>query len=169
MKYPSIYLLGKGARGEVLSVAFAGRGMHTDAGGKAIHAAPYTTSIINSKSVSKDGGRTGYRGLVRVEPGAEHSKSMVRCDALILDEESRSDTYPYVEVEEETAQLGHEASVARIGEDQLFYLMSRGLTEAEASAMIVNGFIEPITRELPMEYAVELNRLIELQMEGAIG
>jgi Fe-S cluster assembly protein SufB len=169
MKYPSIYLLGKGARGEVLSVAFAGEGQHTDAGGKAIHAAPYTTSVINSKSVSKGGGRTGYRGLVRVEPGADHAKSMVRCDALILDEISRSDTYPYVEVEEQTAQLGHEASVARIGEDQLFYLMSRGLTEAEASAMIVNGFIEPITRELPMEYAVELNRLIELQMEGAIG
>jgi Fe-S cluster assembly protein SufB len=169
MKYPSIYLLGKGARGEVLSVAFAGKGMHTDAGGKAIHAAPYTTSVLTSKSVSKDGGRTGYRGLVRVEPGAHHAKSNVRCDALILDEESRSDTYPYVEVEEETAQLGHEASVSRIGEDQLFYLMSRGLTEAEASAMIVNGFIEPITRELPMEYAVELNRLIELQMEGAIG
>jgi Fe-S cluster assembly protein SufB len=169
MKYPSIYLLGKGARGEVLSVAFAGKGMHTDAGGKAIHAAPHTTSVLTSKSVSKDGGRTGYRGLVRVEPGADHAKSNVRCDALILDEESRSDTYPYVEVEEETAQLGHEASVSRIGEDQLFYLMSRGLSEAEASAMIVNGFIEPITRELPMEYAVELNRLIELQMEGAIG
>jgi Fe-S cluster assembly protein SufB len=169
MKYPSIYLLGKGARGEVLSVAFAGRGQHQDAGGKAIHAAPHTTSVITSKSVSKDGGRTGYRGLVRVEPGADHAKSMVRCDALILDEESRSDTYPYVEVEDESAQLGHEASVARIGEDQLFYLMSRGLSEAEASAMIVNGFIEPITRELPMEYAVELNRLIELQMEGAIG
>jgi Fe-S cluster assembly protein SufB len=169
MKYPSIYLLGKGARGEVLSVAFAGKGQHTDAGGKAIHAAPHTTSVITSKSVSKDGGRTGYRGLVRVEPGADHAKSMVRCDALILDEQSRSDTYPYVEVEDESAQLGHEASVARIGEDQLFYLMSRGLSEAEASAMIVNGFIEPITRELPMEYAVELNRLIELQMEGAIG
>ena len=169
MKYPSIYLLGKGARGEVLSVAYGGRGQHTDAGGKAIHAAPHTTSVITSKSVSKDGGRTGYRGLVRVEPGAHHAKSMVRCDALILDEKSRSDTYPYVEVEEETAQLGHEATVARIGEDQLFYLMSRGLSEAEASAMIVNGFIEPITRELPMEYAVELNRLIELQMEGAIG
>src|SRR5262245_27732554 len=169
MKYPSIYLLGKGARGEVLSVAVAGRGQHQDAGGKAIHAAPHTTSVITSKSVSKDGGRTGYRGLVRVEPGADHAKSMVRCDALILDERSRSDTYPYVEVEDESAQLGHEASVARIGEDQLFYLMSRGLSEAEASAMIVNGFIEPITRELPMEYAVELNRLIELQMEGAIG
>src|ERR687891_244217 len=169
MKYPSIYLLGKGARGEVLSVAYAGKGMNTDAGGKAIHAAPHTSSVITSKSVSKGGGRTAYRGLVRVEPDAHHAKSMVRCDALILDEESRSDTYPYVEVEEETAQLGHEASVARIGEDQLFYLQSRGLTEAEATAMIVNGFIEPITRELPMEYAVELNRLIELQMEGAIG
>jgi Fe-S cluster assembly protein SufB len=169
MKYPSIYLLGKGARGEVLSVAFAGKGMHTDAGGKAIHVAPHTTSVLTSKSVSKDGGRTGYRGLVRVEPGADHAKSSVRCDALILDEHSRSDTYPYVEVEEETAQLGHEASVSRVGEDQLFYLMSRGLTEAEATAMIVNGFIEPITRELPMEYAVELNRLIELQMEGAVG
>jgi Fe-S cluster assembly protein SufB len=169
MKYPSIYLLGEGARGEVLSVAFAGEGQHLDAGGKAIHVAPNTSSVINSKSVSKGGGRTAYRGLIRVEPEARHAKSMVRCDALILDEESRSDTYPYVEVEEETAELGHEASVSRVGEDQLFYLMSRGLTEAEATAMVVNGFIEPITRELPMEYAVELNRLIELQMEGAIG
>jgi Fe-S cluster assembly protein SufB len=169
MKYPSIYLLGKGARGEVLSVAYAGPGMHTDAGGKAIHAAPYTSSVITSKSVSKGGGRTGYRGLVRVEPGAHHAKSIVRCDALILDEQSRSDTYPYVEVEEQTAQLGHEATVSRVGDDQLFYLMSRGLSEAEATAMVVNGFIEPITRELPMEYAVELNRLVELQMEGAIG
>jgi Fe-S cluster assembly protein SufB len=169
MKYPSIYLLGKGARGEVLSVAYAGKGMHTDAGGKAIHVAPYTTSIITSKSVSKDGGRTGYRGLVRVEPDAHHAKSNVRCDALILDEESRSDTYPYIEVEEDTASLGHEATVSKVGEDQLFYLMSRGLSEADAMGMIVNGFIEPITRELPMEYAVELNRLIELQMEGAVG
>ncbi len=169
MKYPSIYLLGEGARGEVLSVAFAGPGQYQDAGGKAIHAAPHTSSVITSKSVSKGGGRTAYRGLVRVEPDAHHAKSAVRCDALILDEESRSDTYPYVEVEEETASLGHEASVSRVGEDQLFYLMSRGLSEAEATAMVVNGFIEPITRELPMEYAVELNRLIELQMEGAIG
>ncbi len=169
MKYPSIYLLGKGARGEVLSVAFAGEGQHTDAGGKAVHAAPYTSSIITSKSVSKGGGRTGYRGLVRVEPEAHHAKSLVRCDALILDDESRSDTYPYIEVEEDTAQLGHEATVSKVGEDQLFYLMSRGLTEAEATAMVVNGFIEPITRELPMEYAVELNRLIELQMEGSVG
>src|SRR6266550_3962319 len=169
MKYPSIYLLGKGARGEVLSVAFAGPGMHTDAGGKAIHAAPYTSSVITSKSVSKGGGRTGYRGLIRVEPEAHHAKSIVRCDALILDDESRSDTYPYVEVEDETAALGHEATVSKVGEDQLFYLMSRGLSEVEATAMIVNGFIEPITRELPMEYAVELNRLIELQMEGSVG
>jgi Fe-S cluster assembly protein SufB len=169
MKYPSIYLLGEGARGEVLSVAFAGPGQYQDAGGKAIHAAPHTSSVINSKSVSKGGGRTAYRGLIRVEPDAHHAKSAVRCDALILDEESRSDTYPYVEVEEETASLGHEASVSRVGEDQLFYLMSRGLSEPEATAMVVNGFIEPITRELPMEYAVELNRLIELQMEGAVG
>ncbi len=169
MKYPSIYLLGKGARGEVLSVAYAGPGQHTDAGGKAIHAAPHTTSVITSKSVSKDGGRTGYRGLVRVEPEAHHAKSNVRCDALILDEESASDTFPYIEVEDDTAALGHEATVSRVGEDQLFYLMSRGLSEAEAMGMIVNGFIEPITRELPMEYAVELNRLIELQMEGAVG
>jgi len=169
MKYPSIYLLGKGARGEVLSVAYAGKGMHTDAGGKAIHAAPYTTSVINSKSVSKDGGRTGYRGLVRVEEGAHHAKSTVRCDALILDDESASDTFPYIEVEDDTAALGHEATVSKVGDDQLFYLMSRGLSEQEATAMIVNGFIEPITRELPMEYAVELNRLIELQMEGAVG
>jgi len=169
MKYPSIYLLGEGARGEILSVAFAGKGMHTDAGGKAIHAAPYTTSVITSKSVSKDGGRTGYRGLIRVEPDAHHARSTVRCDALILDDESRSDTYPYIEVEDETAALGHEATVSKVGDDQLFYLMSRGLTEVEATAMIVNGFIEPITRELPMEYAVELNRLIELQMEGSVG
>jgi Fe-S cluster assembly protein SufB len=169
MKYPSIYLLGKGARGEVLSVAFAGKGMHTDAGGKAVHVAPYTTSVVTSKSVSKDGGRTGYRGLIRVEPEAHHAKSTVRCDALILDDRSRSDTYPYIEVEEETASLGHEATVSKVGEDQLFYLMSRGLSEIEATAMIVNGFIEPITRELPMEYAVELNRLVELQMEGSVG
>ncbi|HVM12576.1 MAG TPA: Fe-S cluster assembly protein SufB [Actinomycetota bacterium] len=169
MKYPSIYLMGKGARGEVLSVAYAGPGMHTDAGGKAIHVAPHTTSIINSKSVSKGGGRTGYRGLIRVEPEAHHAKSSVRCDALILDEESRSDTYPYIEIEEETAAIGHEATVSKVGDDQLFYLMSRGMSEADAMAMIVNGFIEPITKELPMEYAVELNRLIELNMEGSVG
>src|SRR3954465_324274 len=168
-KNPAIYLVGGGARGEVLSVAYAGKGMHTDAGGKAIHAAPHTTSVITSKSVSKDGGRTGYRGLVRVEPDAHHAKSNVRCDALILDDESRSDTYPYIEVEDETASLGPEAPVSKVGEDQLFYLMSRGLSEVEATAMIVNGFIEPIPRELPMEYAVELNRLVELQMEGSVG
>src|SRR4029078_383278 len=164
----STSLLGEGARGEVLSVAYAGKGMHTDAGGKAIHAAPHTTSVITSKSVSKDGGRTGYRGLVRVEPDAQHAKANRRCDALILDDESRSDTYPYIEVEDETASLGHEATVSKVGEDQLFYLMSGGLSEVEAPAMIVNGFIEPITRELPMEYAVELNRLVELQMEGSV-
>jgi Fe-S cluster assembly protein SufB len=169
MKYPSIYLMGEGARGEVLSVAYAGKGMHTDAGGKAIHVAPHTTSVITSKSVSKDGGRTGYRGLIRVEPDAHHAKSNVRCDALILDEESRSDTYPYIEVEEETAALGHEATVSKVGEDQLFYLMSRGLSEVEATAMIVNGFIEPITRELPLVYAVELNLLVELQMVVSVG
>ena len=169
MKYPAIYLLGKGARGEVLSVAFGGKGQHIDAGAKAVHVAPFTKSVITSKSVSKDGGRTSYRGLVRVEPGAHHARSTVRCDALILDDASRSDTYPCIEVEEETAALGHEATVSKVGDDQLFYLMSRGLSEAEATAMIVNGFIEPITRELPMEYAVELNRLIELQMEGSVG
>src|SRR6188472_2429701 len=169
MKYPAVYLMGERAHGEVLSIAFAGEGMHTDAGGKAIHAAPHTTSVITSKSVSKDGGRTGYRGLVRVEPDAHHAKSNVRCDALILDDESRSDTYPYIEVEDETAALGHEATVSKVGDDQLFYLMSRGLSEVEATAMIVNGFIEPVTRELPMEYAVELNRLVELQMEGSVG
>jgi Fe-S cluster assembly protein SufB len=169
MKYPSIYLLGEGARGEVLSVAYAGKGMHTDAGGKAIHAAPHTTSVITSKSVSKDGGRTGYRGLVRVEPEAHHARSTVRCDALILDEAARSDTYPYMEIDEEDVTIGHEATVSKVGSEQLFYLMSRGLSEAEAAAMIVNGFIEPIVKELPMEYAVEMNRLIQLQMEGAVG
>jgi Fe-S cluster assembly protein SufB len=169
MKYPSIYLMGPGARGEVLSVAFAGEGQHQDAGGKIIHAAPRTTGQIISKSVSAFGGRTSYRGLVRVEPGAERAKSFVRCDALILDERSRSDTYPYNEIEEETAAVGHEATVSKVGEDQLFYLMSRGISEQEAMGMIVNGFIEPITKELPMEYAVELTRLIQLQMEGAVG
>ncbi|HVL91669.1 MAG TPA: Fe-S cluster assembly protein SufB [Actinomycetota bacterium] len=169
MKYPSIYLMGEGARGEVLSVAFAGEGQHQDAGGKVIHAAPNTSSSIISKSVSAHGGRTSYRGLVRVEPDADHAKSFVRCDALILDPESRSDTYPYMEIEDETASTGHEATVSKVGEDQLFYLMSRGIPEAEAMGMIVNGFIEPITKELPMEYAIELTRLIQLQMEGSVG
>jgi Fe-S cluster assembly protein SufB len=169
MKYPAVWLLGEGAHGEVLSIAFAGKGQHLDAGAKIVHAAPNTTSLITSKSISKDGGRGGYRGLVRVEPGATNARSFVRCDALILDEDSRSDTYPYMEIEESNTQIGHEATVSKVGEEQLFYLMSRGLSEAEATAMIVAGFIEPIVKELPMEYAVELNRLIELQMEGSVG
>src|SRR5690554_193370 len=171
MKYPAVYLMEPGAHGEVLSIAFAGKGQVQDAGAKMVHAAPNTTSTIVSKSISKGGGRSGYRGLVRVEPGAEDAKSMVRCDALILDENSRSDTYPYMEVEENDAEIGHEATVSKVGEEQLFYLMSRGLTEDEATSMIVAGFIEPIVKELPMEYAVEMNRLIELNMAeaGAIG
>ena len=169
MKYPSIYLMGEGARGEVLSVAFAGEGQHQDAGGKIVHAAPNTSGQIISKSVSAQGGRTGYRGLVKVEADAENSRDFVRCDALILDEDSRSDTYPYMDIENQTAEIGHEATVSKIGEEQLFYLMSRGINETEAMSMIVNGFIEPITKELPMEYAVELTRLIQLQMEGAVG
>jgi Fe-S cluster assembly protein SufB len=169
MKYPSIYLMGEGARGDVLSVAFAGAGQHQDAGGKIICAAPNTTGQIISKSVSASGGRTSYRGLIRVEPEATNAKTFVRCDALILDEDSRSDTYPYMEIEEETASTGHEATVSKVGDEQLFYLMSRGIPEAEAMGMIVNGFIEPITKELPMEYAIELTRLIQLQMEGSVG
>ena len=169
MKYPAVWLMEEGAHGEVLSIAFAGAGQHQDAGAKMVHVAPDTTSLITSKSISMDGGRAGYRGLVRVEPGAEKSKSFVRCDALILDEDSRSDTYPYMEIEESDIDIGHEATVSKVGDDQLFYLMSRGLSEEEATAMIVAGFIEPIVKELPMEYAVELNRLIELQMEGAVG
>ncbi|HUC35882.1 MAG TPA: Fe-S cluster assembly protein SufB [Acidimicrobiales bacterium] len=169
MKYPSVYLVGPKASGEVLSVAYAGPGQHQDAGAKMIHAAPETSSTIVSKSISKDGGVSTYRGLVRVDEGAKHSKSFVRCDALILDEESTSETKPYMEVAERDAQIGHEATVSKIGEDQLFYLMSRGLSESQAMGMIVNGFIEPITRTLPMEYAVEWSRLIELQMEGSVG
>ena len=169
MKYPAVWLVGEGAHGEVLSIAFAGRGQHQDTGAKIVHAAPHTTSLITSKSISKDGGRAGYRGLLRVEEGARHAKSFVHCDALILDPESRSDTYPYMEIEEADANIGHEATVSKVGDDQLFYLMTRGLGEAEATSMIVAGFIEPIVRELPMEYAVELNRLIELQMEGSVG
>ena len=169
MKYPSIYLMEPGARGEVLSVAFASAGQHQDAGAKAVHCAPHTSSRIISKSVSRNGGRTSYRGLVRMCKGAKQSKSSVVCDALILDPKSRSDTYPYIEVEEPDVTVGHEACVSRIGEEQLFYLTSRGLTEAEAATMIVSGFIEPLVRELPMEYAVEMNRLIELQMEGTVG
>lgn len=169
MKYPAVYMLGPKARGEVLSIAFAGRGQHQDAGAKMIHAAPETSSQIISKSISKDGGRAGYRGLVRIEPGAHKVKSNVRCDALILDEESRSDTYPYIEFGEKDAQIGHEATVSKVGEDQLFYLMSRGISENEAMSMIVNGFIEPVAKTLPMEYAVEMSRLVELQMEGSVG
>ena len=169
MKYPAVWLLGEGAHGEVLSIAFANEGQHLDAGAKMVHAAPNTSSLITSKSISKGGGRSAYRGLVRVEDNAVNAKSFVRCDALILDEDSRSDTYPYMEIEESNVDLGHEATVSKVGEEQLFYLMSRGLSEEEATAMIVAGFIEPIVRELPMEYAVELNRLIELQMEGSVG
>jgi Fe-S cluster assembly protein SufB len=169
MKYPAVVLTGPKAHGEVLSVAYAGPGQHQDAGAKMTHAAPETTSVIDSKSISKDGGRTTYRGLVRVEEGAYGVKSHVRCDALILDEESRSDTYPYMEVAEKDARIGHEATVSKVGDDQLFYLQSRGLSEQQATAMIVNGFIEPVTKTLPMEYAVELSRLIELNMEGSVG
>ncbi len=169
MKYPSIYLLGPEAHGEILSIAFAGDGQHQDAGGKIIHAAPRTTSSIFSKSISKDGGRSTYRGLLEVADGATESRSKVVCDALLLDEDSRSDTYPTIRIGENDADVGHEATVSKIGDEQIFYLQSHGLDEEEASKMIVNGFIEPVTKELPMEYAVELNRLIELQMEGSIG
>jgi Fe-S cluster assembly protein SufB len=169
MKYPAVLLLGPHAHGEVLSVAFAGDGQHQDAGAKLTFAAPDTTGQIISKSISRDGGRTSYRGLIKIEEGAEGVKANVRCDALLLDEESRSDTYPYNDVKEEDVTLGHEATVSKIGDDQLFYLRSRGLSENEAAAMIVRGFIEPISKELPMEYALELNRLISLQMEGAVG
>ncbi len=169
MKYPSVYLMGRGASGEVLSVAYAGEGQHQDAGAKMIHAAPDTTSRIISKSISKDAGITTYRGLVRVEEGATGARSFVQCDALLLDDRSVSNTKPYIEVGEEDARIGHEATVSKVGDEQLFYLMSRGLSEEQAMGMIVNGFIEPITRTLPMEYAVEWSRLIELQMEGSIG
>ena len=169
MKYPSVYMIEPGARGEILSVAFASAGQHQDAGAKVVHCAPNTSSRIISKSISKSGGRASYRGLVKVQKGATGVKSNVVCDALILDDRSRSDTYPYLEIEEQDVSIGHEASVSRIGEEQLFYLTSRGLTEAEASTMIVSGFIEPLVKELPMEYAVEMNRLIELQMEGSVG
>jgi Fe-S cluster assembly protein SufB len=169
MKYPAVLLMEPGARGDVLSVAFANDGMHQDAGAKITHLAPHTTSQILSKSVSKGTGRASYRGLVRVNPGAHHTKSSVRCDALLLDEDARTDTYPTIRVEENQTEIGHEATVSKVGEDQLFYLMSRGLDESEAYSLIVNGFIEPITKELPMEYAVELNRLIQLEMSGSVG
>ena len=169
MKYPAVYMMEPGAHGEILSIAFSGKGQHQDAGAKLVHAAPNTTGQIISKSISKNGGRSSYRGLVKVEKGAHEAKNNVVCDALILDADSRSDTYPYIEVMEQDVSIGHEASVSRIGEEQLFYLTSRGLSESEASAMIVNGFIEPLVKELPMEYAVEMNRLIQLQMEGSVG
>src|SRR5438874_8657238 len=169
MKYPAVWMTGEYAKGEVLSIAFAGEGQHQDAGAKMLHLAPHTSSNIISKSVARGGGRTSYRGLVQVNKGAHHSASTVKCDALLVDDISRSDTYPYVDVREDDVSMGHEATVSRVSEDQLFYLMSRGLSEDEAMAVIVRGFVEPIARELPMEYALELNRLIELQMEGAVG
>ncbi len=169
MKYPAVYLLGPRARADILSVAFAGAGQTQDAGGKVVHVAPDTTSTITSKSISKDGGRAAYRGLLKVAHGAERAKSFVRCDALLLDQRSRSDTYPSIEIDEEQVDIGHEATVSKVSDEQLFYLQSRGLTEIEAKTLIVNGFFEAFTKELPMEYAVELNRLLALQMEGSIG
>ncbi|AXB41972.1 Fe-S cluster assembly protein SufB [Amycolatopsis albispora] len=169
MKYPSVFLMGEHAKGEVLSVAFAGEGQHQDAGAKMEHLAPYTSSTVVSKSVARGGGRTSYRGLVKVAKRAHHSRSSVVCDALLVDTISRSDTYPYVDIRNDEVSMGHEATVSKVSADQLFYLMSRGLTEEEAMAMVVRGFVEPIARELPMEYALELNRLIELQMEGSVG
>jgi Fe-S cluster assembly protein SufB len=169
MKYPAVILAGEGAHGEVLSIAFAGKGQHQDAGAKITHLAPNTSSQIISKSISKDGGRASYRGLLKVVEGADNIKSNVVCDALLLDDRSRSDTYPTIEIDAKNVTMGHEASVSKIGEDQVFYLMSRGLNEDEANAMIVNGFIEPLVKELPMEYALELNRLIQIQLEGSIG
>lgn len=169
MKYPSCYLMGEGAHGEILSMAFAGKGQHQDTGGKVIHLAPNTSSKITSKSISKDGGRASYRGLLKVHKNAVNVRSNVVCDALLLDETSRSDTYPSIEIDEQDVTIGHEASVSKVGEEQLFYLMSRGLSEEEATTMVVSGFIEPLVKELPMEYAIEMNRLIQLQMEGSIG
>jgi Fe-S cluster assembly protein SufB len=169
MKYPSCYLVGEGAHGEILSIAYAGDGQHQDTGGKVVHAAPRTTSSIVSKSISKGTGRATYRGLCKVYDGAGHAKSNVECDALLINDTSRTDTYPYIEVEERDANVGHEATVSKVGEEQLFYLTSRGMSEAEAMALIVRGFIEPIAKELPLEYAVELNRLIEMEMEGSVG
>ena len=169
MKYPAVYLMEPGAHGEVLSIASAGQGQHQDAGAKIVHAAPHTSSVITSKSLSMDGGRSTYRGLLKVYEGADHCRSNVRCDALMLDEHSRSDTYPTMEVDEKQVDIGHEATVSKVGDEQLFYLMARGISEEEATKMIVNGFVEPIIKSLPLEYAVEMNRLIELQMDGAIG
>jgi Fe-S cluster assembly protein SufB len=169
MKYPAVYLMEPGARGEVLSIAFAGKGQHQDAGAKMVHVAPNTSSAITSKSISKNGGRASYRGLLKVHKGCHDVKSNVRCDALLMDEQSRTDTYPYIEIEEDQVSIAHEATVSKVSEEQLFYLRSRGLNDHEATMMIVNGFIEPIVKELPMEYAVEMNRLIAMEMEGSVG
>jgi Fe-S cluster assembly protein SufB len=169
MKYPSVWMTGEHAKGEVLSVAFAGEAQHQDTGAKMLHLAPNTSSNIVSKSVARSGGRASYRGLVQVNKGAHGSRASVKCDALLVDDISRSDTYPYVDIREDDVTMGHEATVSKVSENQLFYLMSRGLGEDEAMAMVVRGFVEPIAKELPMEYALELNRLIELQMEGAVG
>ncbi len=169
MKYPSCYLLDEGARGEVLSIAFAGEGQHQDAGAKMVHAAPHTSSSVVSKSISKDGGRSSYRGLVDIHEGARNARSNVECDALLLDDSAKTDTYPYIQINEKTAHVGHEATVSKLNDEQIFYLQSRGLEEAEAAALIVRGFLEPVAKELPLEYAVELNRLIELEMEGSVG
>ncbi|MDT5008048.1 MAG: Fe-S cluster assembly protein SufB [Mycobacterium sp.] len=169
MKYPAVWMTGEHAKGEVLSVAFAGEGQHQDTGAKMLHLAPNTSSNIVSKSVARGGGRASYRGLVQINKGAHGSRSSVKCDALLVDTISRSDTYPYVDIREDDVTMGHEATVSKVSADQLFYLMSRGMTEDEAMAMVVRGFVEPIAKELPMEYALELNRLIELQMEGAVG
>jgi len=169
MKYPSCYLMGEGAHGNILSIAYSGDGQHQDTGGKVVHAAPRTTSSIVSKSISKGTGRSTYRGLCKVYDGAVGAKSNVECDALLINDTSRTDTYPYIEIEENRSNIGHEATVSKVGDEQLFYLMSRGMDEAEAMALIVRGFIEPIAKLLPLEYAVELNRLIELEMEGSVG
>ncbi|MEK7786677.1 MAG: Fe-S cluster assembly protein SufB, partial [Chloroflexota bacterium] len=169
MKYPSCYLVGDGAHGEILSLAFAGPGQHQDTGGKVVHGAPNTTSKITSKSISHGGGRASYRGLLKVYKGAAGSKSSVVCDALLIDDKSRSDTYPVIEIDEDDVTIGHEASVSKVGEEQLFYLMSRGITKDQAEGLVVAGFIEPLVKELPMEYAVELNRLVQLKMEGSVG
>jgi Fe-S cluster assembly protein SufB len=169
MKYPAVYLMEPHAHGEILSIAFAGKGQQLDAGGKVVHGAPNTTSKIVSKSISKDGGRASYRGLLKVYKGAAGSKSNVVCDALLIDDRSRSDTYPVIEIDEDDVTIGHEASVSKVGEEQLFYLMSRGIPKEQAEGLVVAGFIEPLVKELPMEYAVELNRLVQLQMEGSVG
>lgn len=169
MKYPCIVLAGEGAKGEILSVAFAGDGQHQDAGAKVIHAAPRTSSRITSKSISRGGGRASYRGLVKAYPNAVNSKTNVQCDALLMDGASRSDTYPTMEVDTSKIRVEHEASVSKVAEEQVFYLMSRGLSEDEARLLIINGFINPFVKELPMEYAIEMNRLIEIEMEGSVG